>query len=633
MKPFRFPMPQAFTVVLALIVAAVCPLSAQWNTAPGFPGGATDGCFSFVIDDVAFVGGGLNSSGLYAFSADTKMWEYQTDLPGEVTRVWAFAFAHDGRGYIGGGAVNGGNVTSEFYSYDPATKEWTLLAPFGGGSRDGCWAFVVNDKAYVGTGFDGQFIQNDWFEYDFATDIWTSKGMFPGGSLLFSSSFVLNGKGYVVGGGMNTESDKLFEYDPVSNSWSERTPFGGGPRQAGMAFALEGLGYFGAGMTGYTTTYQDMWTYDPAADEWSALAHDYPTEQSAWGVAFAIRGKGYVGTGASFAGQGVTTTDAFFSWPYEAPVPSAALSVDEVDFGDVTVGESGDATIRVHSLTDAELEVLSIGFDDAEAAAKGFTVTPEEPVPTTLSGLGQLPVKVSFAPGAVGLAETTLTITTNDPNTPTISVPISGRGAEALLPVAVVSEGSLDFGTVEVGKFLNKTLTVEPANEAGLQVTEAMLEMGSLDVSVATSPSLPVTLSLGQTLTIELMFAPSDSGTLTDNLIITTNESEPTHSIELSGHAVRPASSVRSGAGLEAFQVNVSPNPADRMLRIDIGEFGGSECRIRILDVRGASVHDGPISSNRRSVDVDTSALPAGTYYLELSTDRGPVVRRIVVER
>lgn len=298
-----------FTAFLALPQESI----AQWQSSAPFPGGQTDGAVSFVIDGVAYVGGGISNSNLYAFDRETG-WSLVGAMPGEKMRAWSWVLVRDGKAIVGGGDTTGSfAVTSEVFEFDPATQVWRELNPFGGGARDGCWSFVIGEKGYVGSGFNGSVVVPDFWEYDFASDSWRQ---LPTPSLppyIFASSFALNDRGYVIGGWSSTESNALFEYDPSSGNWVQRANFPGRARQAGTAFTYDGHGYYGAGMQGYTETFGDFYRYDPSSDSWSEVSGLYPESGAAWPISFVLEEQVWVGTGAGFSGGNLFFSDTFHS--------------------------------------------------------------------------------------------------------------------------------------------------------------------------------------------------------------------------------------------------------------------------------------------------------------------------------
>lgn len=64
---------------------------------------------------------------------------------------------------------------------DPANDSWVKVADFPGQTgRSGAVAFVMGNKAYVGTGYNGKDRLKDFWEYDPATNSGTRKADFGG---------------------------------------------------------------------------------------------------------------------------------------------------------------------------------------------------------------------------------------------------------------------------------------------------------------------------------------------------------------------------------------------------------------------------------------------------------------------
>lgn len=296
-----------------LLFFAPLLLTAEWSQVSPYPAGPTDGCFSFVVDGTAYMGGGISNANLYAFNPQTG-WRLVGPIPGNSMRAWSFVLVGETEVIVGGGDTTGSfAVTDEVFAFDPATETWSERSAFGGGARDGCWTFVIGDKGYVGSGFNGSGVVPDFWQYDFATDSWSQLAS-PLPPLLFASSFTIDGVGYVVGGWGGVESDLLFAFDAATGTWTQKASLPGEPRQAGVGFAWEGVGYYGAGMTGYTETFDDFYRYSPAEDRWEKLEEAYPEDESAWGSAFVIGDDLYVGTGAGFSSGSLTFTGAFYTF-------------------------------------------------------------------------------------------------------------------------------------------------------------------------------------------------------------------------------------------------------------------------------------------------------------------------------
>lgn len=153
-------------------------------TAKDGMGKKRSGAFSFVIDSMAYVGGGADNSFVKefeVFDATTETWNEvplkdlylpQTivddishyDDPLNLTRINAAAFVIKGKGYIMGG--NNGSILRDCWEYDPTTDLWTDMNDFEGGAREKATAFVLDDMAYIMAGYYGSGYLDDMWMFE-----------------------------------------------------------------------------------------------------------------------------------------------------------------------------------------------------------------------------------------------------------------------------------------------------------------------------------------------------------------------------------------------------------------------------------------------------------------------------------
>ncbi|PAW93142.1 hypothetical protein CKK33_06400 [Mucilaginibacter sp. MD40] len=234
-----------------------------WLKKSDFRGGVRYAGVSFTIGNTGYVGTGLDQSGnvkndLWAYDASTNAWTQKADLPGE-GRGYAVGFTADGKGYVGTGLNSGKKPLNDFYRYDPSTNSWTQTASISG-ARSQAFAFVINNKGYVGNGTGTSNLQM----YDPSTNIWIAKAGIPSYTSIGGAAFSINGKGYAGLGMQNTTPDKrVYEYTPSSDTWTA-LPDMGAVSVGGIGFAVGSTGYFGLG-GGYNGTAPgvDVWTYKP----------------------------------------------------------------------------------------------------------------------------------------------------------------------------------------------------------------------------------------------------------------------------------------------------------------------------------------------------------------------------------
>ncbi|HVM89772.1 MAG TPA: kelch repeat-containing protein [Puia sp.] len=131
-------------------------------------------------------------------------------------------------------------------------------------------------------------------------------------------SFVIGDYAYVGFGvdNQNTRYNDLYRFDPSGTFWYQvATCTACTPRSSAVAFAVNGKGYVGTGYDGYQAL-SDFWQYDPGANSWKQVSSigDINGPQPRYdAVAFGIDkyGYGYVGTG----NDGVNLLNDF--WQYD----------------------------------------------------------------------------------------------------------------------------------------------------------------------------------------------------------------------------------------------------------------------------------------------------------------------------
>ncbi len=209
---------------------------------------------------------------------------------------------------------------------DTERGNWKERSVFDGIPRSNAISFTINNKGYMGTGYDDDDYLTDFWEYDIDGDFWSQKASFPGTPRSSASSFALNNKGYLGAGydGDNELSD-FWEYDPSSNSWTQKADFGGGVRRGAVGFGVDNTGYMGTGYDGDNDK-KDFWKYNPTNDQWEELV-GFGGNKRRDATTFTIDGKVYLGTGIS---NGLYKTD-FWEFNPQTEVWSRKNDLDEDD--------------------------------------------------------------------------------------------------------------------------------------------------------------------------------------------------------------------------------------------------------------------------------------------------------------
>ena len=171
-----------------------------WVPKATLPGPGRDGAFSFVVNNIAYVGGGNDSTGyllndFWAYDPTTNSWSAKASLPDYT--IFPFAFGIGSYGYISCGQ-QGAAESNNTYQYDPTTNVWTSKAAFPGTARQAGAAFVLGNTAYCGLGMTGYTSAfQDLYTYNPTTNTWTAAGNFLGGNDAWPAVATANGKAYV----------------------------------------------------------------------------------------------------------------------------------------------------------------------------------------------------------------------------------------------------------------------------------------------------------------------------------------------------------------------------------------------------------------------------------------------------
>lgn len=240
-----------------------------------------------------------------------------------VPSTGAVSFTLNNRLYAGLGNLGGGLYYKEIWVFepDPNGGYWRFADIFPGDGRDGAVAFVINNKAYIGTGGiidqnENEILTNDFYEYDPSAAEgmrWRTIASLPtktSNSIIEkdlgrknATSFVINGMAYVGTGTTLTGDLKDFwTYDPQRDQWTLIETFPGDPRRDALGFSLNGKGYIGMGYLVENSTYlADLWEFNPneaVGKKWKSRTLLLGGGRSS-AAAFVIGNKAYVGGGRS----------------------------------------------------------------------------------------------------------------------------------------------------------------------------------------------------------------------------------------------------------------------------------------------------------------------------------------------
>ena len=228
--------------------------------------------------------------------------------------------------------------------------------------------------------------------------------------------------------------------------------------------------------------------------------------------------------------------------PSAAHSQQIALAPSALGFGNVPLGSSRTQTVGITNTGTADLSLSGVTVNGTGYAVSGLSY------PYTLPAGQSAQLNVMFTPPAVGTDSGSVVVsastqTSKRPrkwktasSTTTATVALSGSGISAAGQIAPLP-ASLSFGSLLPGT--SQTLTEVLTNTGTTSVTVSQASLSSAAFT-ASGLSLPASLAAGQSLTFGVVFTPNVSGSITANLSILSDASNPQLNIALSGSESTP---------------------------------------------------------------------------------------------
>ena len=242
-----------------------------------------------------------------------------------------------------------------------------------------------------------------------------------------------------------------------------------------------------------------------------------------------------------------------------------------VTIADTCLAGTNTATLNVCNTGVDNLQVNSINSSDTE-----FSVTkPSSGYPVVISPDFCFPFQVGFTPTPTGAKSGTLTIASNDPANPSVTVKATGSGTQQQIATVIANSGS--FGDVCVGSFTDLNLTIN--NSGGCTLSVSNISSNSADFKVAGTVSFPLNIAAGGFINVPIRFQPTSLGSKSANITVTSNDPvSPSRVIAVSGNA--PSGSIRV-TGSADFG-NICPGPLAEKT-INVANVG--KCDLHVTSV------------------------------------------------
>ena len=249
-----------------------------------------------------------------------------------------------------------------------------------------------------------------------------------------------------------------------------------------------------------------------------------------------------------------------------------ALTPAAVNLGTVPVGSS-----QTQPGTLTNTGTTSVTINQAAVSGAGFNVSGIT-TPMTLAAGQSLNFAVKFAPSSSGASNGSVTITSDAMN-PVVNLALSGSG---VMPgVLAANPTSVSFSNLQVGSTQSMPVTLTNTGGMSVSVTQAGVTGAGFSLN---GLNLPLTLGAGQSTSFSVVFAPQMSGSAGGTLAVTSNASNSSVALPVTGNAVTPGSLTVTQSSLNFGNVQVNSN---QTLPETLTNSGGSSVTISQASLTG----------------------------------------------
>jgi ASPM-SPD-2-Hydin domain-containing protein/HYDIN/CFA65/VesB family protein/centrosomal CEP192-like protein len=269
-----------------------------------------------------------------------------------------------------------------------------------------------------------------------------------------------------------------------------------------------------------------------------------------------------------------------------APAGQINISPASVSFGNVLDGQSKTQAVTITNTGAASLTISQLSGTGVGFSVLGLTT------PLTIAAGQSSTFNVRFAPETAGSTSGSIYLSSNAPNSPA-TIAVSGTGvASATSTTLSASPAALAFGSVNVGATSNQTVTITNTGSASLTISQ--LSGTGVGFSVL-GLTTPLTIAAGQSSTFNVRFAPQSAGSISGSISLSSNASNSTAMIEVSGTGVASTATLSASPAAVAFG-NVNAGTSANQT-VTITNTGNSPATISQVSVTGANLTASGIST------------------------------------
>ena len=291
----------------------------------------------------------------------------------------------------------------------------------------------------------------------------------------------------------------------------------------------------------------------------------------------------------------------------------ANIGVDPTSksYGAVNVGASSSQTFTVTNSGSATLTISTVAISGTNSSefVKGTDTCNDQ---TVAPSGGTCTIQVTFTPSSAGSKSATLTIPSDDPDTASLDVALTGSVASQNLSADPTSKA---FGNVNVNSSSSaQTFTITNTGNVSLGIgTISIAGTNASEFAKSSDNCDSATVTPGSTCTLQVTFSPTSFGSKSATLSIPSNDPDGATDVAL------------TGTGL-ANEINVSPTSLafgnvvigqTRNLDITVTNQGNADLTISSVGLAGAgysliqTIADSTVISGGGSATITVRLTPA----------------------
>ncbi|MGD0510145.1 MAG: choice-of-anchor D domain-containing protein, partial [Terriglobales bacterium] len=207
-----------------------------------------------------------------------------------------------------------------------------------------------------------------------------------------------------------------------------------------------------------------------------------------------------------------------------AATPQLTCTPTSLRFGDIVVGQTETLLVTLTNTGQTSVSISRIAAGNSEFTTSYLSL------PLVLLAGQSVDLSVSFTPTAKGWTGGTIKFSSNSSNA---SLPLEVAGSGVSSAALTASPSIVSFGQVAIGT--SSTVPVVITNNRSWKVPLSALQITGGGFSMS-GPPVPLTLGVGQSVTLIVAFAPLSAGTTGGSLFF----SDPGLVIPLSGTGTAP---------------------------------------------------------------------------------------------